>query len=365
MATFTIDLLTGNLYLFSGDFGGSGSTPTTGATYPVVTTFADLPAPASSYSGQIYVVRQGSGNYVLNRKPSGLYLSISGVWRFLGDTPDFFKSNNFQIYDSVDTSKGVMFVTSGITSTVFRKLKIQNSDGTIAYLTDLDTKVDKSAFATYTGSTLTLINSKLDKTTFNTFTGTTLPANYYNKTQINAYTGATLTLINNKQDKLTAGTGISIVGNTISVTGGTVNNTILQLLDTSGGINVNNIAATPIIWTQQVFSGTSLNYTGGSRIYIMTNGVYDVSYVLNVINDTASAKNIGTVIRKNGNTDITPMSNASVIINGTNDSTTNVMPDYLVALQNGDYVELMAFRIGTTGIVNTMPNGSWIKIKKI
>lgn len=195
MATFTIDLLTGNPYLFSGDFSGSGSTPTTGSTYPQVNLYSELPSPASA-SGQIYVVRSGSGSYVLNRKPSGFYFSTGTVWRFLGETPDFFKSNNFQIYDSVDTTKGVMFTISGISTNTFRKLIIQNSDGTIAYLTDLDTKVNITAFADYTGTTAPA--TYLTKTAFNTFTGTTLPLNYYNKTQINSYTGETNTRIDSK-----------------------------------------------------------------------------------------------------------------------------------------------------------------------
>jgi hypothetical protein len=42
------------------------------------------------------------------------------------------------------------------------------------------------------------LNLKLNTTDFNTFTGTTLPANYYNKTEINSYTGATATAINNR-----------------------------------------------------------------------------------------------------------------------------------------------------------------------
>jgi hypothetical protein len=377
MATFTVDLLTGNLYLFTGNFNGSGSTPTSGATYPVVTTYGGLP-PAASHSGEIYVVRQGTGTYVLNRKPSGFYMSISGTWRFLGDTPDFFKSDNFQIYDSADTSKGVMFVTSGISTTTFRKLAIQNSDGTIAYLTDLNTKLDKTAFNDFTGTTLpttylkkstfatytgtTVPANYYNKAQINYYTGTTVPANYYNKTQINAYTGATLILINGKQNILTAGQGISIVGNVISVTG---NTTTLQLLDTLGGQSVNNITAIGINWSSQVFSGTSLSFTGGSRIYVKATGTYDISYILNVNNDSGSAKNIGTVIRKNGNTDITPMSSASVNINAANDSSTNIMPDYLVSLVNGDYVELMAFRIGTAGAVYTIGNGSWIRAKKI
>jgi hypothetical protein len=606
MATFTIDLLTGNLYLFSGDFSGSGSTPTSGSTYPQVSYFSDLPTPASSYTGQIYVVRNGSGSYVLNRKDAGLYISLGGTWRNMGETPAYFKSDNFQIYDSADTSKGAMFVTSGITGGVFRKLKIQNSDGTIAYLTDLNTKVDKTVFADYTGTTAPA--TYLTKTAFNTYSGITVPANYYNKTQINYYTGTTapntflklnqstpqrvtggapkfdainqytgytstglegvgtrywdvnnhttslvlengvvlqdgqelhiygknisggtiyngqpvavvrsngqwtafgkvdittpaayafvglatqdilhnafgyvtiqgvvrsintshldegkavyvnptggttsiyptvpnyvinvgvverkhatqgrinviskivpklydlsdvngtpltttgqiptwynpgqyfdfnyninnyllkttfsaytattLLLINGKQDKLIAGSGISIVGNTISVTGGTPVSTTsaIQLLDTVGGVDVNTISATTINWTTQTFSGTSLSFTGGSRIYVKANGVYEVSYSFSAKNNNGSPKNIGSLIRKNGNTDVTPMSSSSFNQNANNNISTNIMPQYLVSLLNGDYVELKAFRIGVTGESYTKPNTAWLKMRKI
>ena len=333
MATFTVDLLTGNIYLFNGDFTGSGGTPTSGSTYPQVNLYSELPL-ASAYAGQIYVVRQGSGSYVLNRKPSGFYFSTGTAWRFLGDTPDFFKSDNFQIYDSADTTKGVMFVTSGISSTTFRKLTIQNSNGTIAYLSDLATKVNLSAFADYTGNTApnqfaskvsfnlytgtTAPNTYLTKATFVTFTGTTLPNSYLSKSAFNAYSGQTLLLIQGKQDVLTAGYGIQITGTTISVA---LPKTML-LRDTIGGINVNNVIATAIQWTTGT-TGTSLSFTGGSRIYIQETGLYGISYVLNVNNDTGSAKNIGSVIRKNGNVDITPMSSTSTNLNNTNDSSTN------------------------------------------
>lgn len=377
MATFTIDLLTGNLYLFSGNFNSSGGTPpTSGSTYPQVNTYSELPS-AGSNAGKIYVVRSGSGSYVLNRKPSGFYFSTGTVWRFLGDTPDFFKSDNFQIYDSVDNTKGVMFTTSGISTNTFRKLKIQNGDGTIAYLTDLDTKVNLSAFADYTGTTApnqfaskiafttytgtTAPNTYLTKSDFNTFSGTTIPNTYLAKSDFNTYSGQTLLLIQSKQDLLTAGIGIEIT------TGGTINLKLpkaIRLLDTVGSVNVNNIAPTAIQWTTGT-TGNSLSFTGGSRIYIQESGLYGISYVLNVNSDTNSAKNIGTVIRKNGNTDITPMSIASFIFNDINDSSTNTMPEYLESLNSGDYLELIAFRIGTAGAVYTIGNGTWINVKKI
>lgn len=342
MATFTIDLLTGNVYLFTGDFTGSGSTPTSGATYPEVNLFSELPS-AASQSGKIYVVRTSSGGYLLNRKEAGLYFSNGLTWRRLGDIPSFFKSDNFQIIDGTDTTKGITFDVSGVSTNTFRTLKVRDSGGTIAYLADLEAKVDTSAFADYTG--------------------TTAPATFVSQTDFNTYSGNTLTLIGTKQDQLFAGDNISISGNVISVTGIT-ENSALQLIDTTGSQQVNNIAATPISWDTEVFSGTSLNYTGGSRIYIQGNGIYDISYVVNVNNDTGGDKNIGTVIRKNGNKDITPMSSASFSSNIQNDSSTNTMPNYLVSLTAGDYIELVAFRIGFSGNVFTKENGSWIKIQK-
>lgn len=377
MATFTVDLLTGDIYLFSGDFGGSGSTPTSGSTYPQVQYFSSLPA-VGSHTGQIYVVREGQGGYVLNRKPAGFYFSTGTVWRYLGEAPaDLLRSDRFQILDSVDTSKGVMFVTSGISTTTFRKLTIQNSSGTIAYLSDLATKVNLSAFADYTGITApnqfaskisfntytgtTAPATYLTKSAFTSFTGTTLPATYLSKSAFTGYSATTLLLIQSKQDVLIAGYGISIdSGNTISVSMPRP----MQLIDTVGGANVNNVVASAIVWSTGT-TGTSLSFTGGSRIYIQGNGLYGISYVLNVNNDTGSAKNIGTVIRKNGNTDITPMSSASINLNNTNDSSTNMMPEHLANLSSGDYIQLMAFRIGTAGAVYTVGNGSWIKIHKI
>ena len=65
MATFTIDLLTGRIYLFTGDFTGSGSTPTSGSTYPQVNVYSSLPPPAGA-SGEIYVVRNAEGTTVLD-----------------------------------------------------------------------------------------------------------------------------------------------------------------------------------------------------------------------------------------------------------------------------------------------------------
>jgi hypothetical protein len=194
MSKFTIDLLSGDLYLFSGEFNGSGTT--SGTTYSAVNLYSDLPTPASA-SGQIYVVRSSTGIFLANRKSSGFYFSNGSSWSYLGETPNYFKSDNFQVYDSADNTKGLMFITSGITTDNFRNLTIQNSDGTIAYLTDVNLKLDTSLFNTYTGNTVTELNSKLDTSLFNTYTGDTLTQiNTKLDTSIfNTFTGTTLPAI--------------------------------------------------------------------------------------------------------------------------------------------------------------------------
>ena len=341
MATFAIDLISGNVFLFVPDFGGGSTGTTSGSTYPEVNTYVQLPS-ASANNGKIYVVRESTGAYVLNRKEAGLYYSNSLTWRRLGDIPSFFDSDNFQIYDGTDNSKTMEFETSGITSGLTRTLTIQDADGTIAYLTDLDSKVDTSAF--------------------NDYTGTTAPNTYLAISDFNTYSGTTLALIQSKQDKLIAGNGILIdTGNNISVNLPKQ----LQLKDISGGTEVNLISGVSINWTTEEYSGTSLNFSGGSRIYIQETASYQISYVLNVENQTGGRKNIGTVIRKNKIDDITEMSSASYSRNVSNDASTNQIPSYKVDLVVGDYFELYGFRIGTSGSVLTVPNGSWIKVEKI
>lgn len=190
MSKFAIDLLSGKVFMLAGDFTSSGDTPTSGATYPVVNQYLELPTPASAYVGQIYIVRIGEGEYIANRKDAGLYYSNGLAWVALPTVSAYFNSNNFEVYDSVDHTKGLSFITSGITSNNFRKLKVQNSDGVIAYLSDVGLKVDTSLFNVYTGDTETTINSKLDVVAFSAYTGTTL-------SNFNLYTGTTLTKFDN------------------------------------------------------------------------------------------------------------------------------------------------------------------------
>jgi len=350
MGTFAIDILTGKQYLFNSDFSG-GTFYISGSTYPQVNLYSNLPAAAPN-TGKINIVRSGSGSYIANRNESGLYFSNGTTWNLLDNPVPYFSSTNFQVYDSADNTKGISFITSGITSGSDILLTVQNQNGTIAYLSDVNLKLNITTFATYSGTTVPAnyynklqINSYSAKTNNSIihFTGSTLPANYYNKLQINSYTAETTNLINTKLNFYSA----------------------LQLTDISGGTNVNNIIPVPIVWTTLMFTGNSLTFTGGSKIYFNATGSYEIDYVINLVNTSNSTKNVGSVIRKNGNTEISQTTITSTTVDLINNASTNGMPVYLASLTNGDYIELIAYRIGNTGVLNTVPNSSWIKIKRI
>jgi len=189
MATFALDLLSGKVFLFVPDFGTGGTSGGTFNGYPEVNTYADLPA-AGAYNGKTYLVRTATGAYILDRNESGLYYSNGVTWYRLGDIPSFFSSNNFQIYDGTDNTKGFDFITSGITTGVFRELKIQDKNGTIALLSDLNTKVDLSVFQYFTGTTVPA--TYLNISNFNTYSGTTVPATYLSISNFSIYSGTTV-----------------------------------------------------------------------------------------------------------------------------------------------------------------------------
>ena len=158
MGTFAIDILTGNLFIFNKNFESSGDTTTSGSTYPEVNNYSELPLPASSYAGEVYLVRNSTGNYVVNRKDAGFYYSNGTSWVLLPQITPYFNSTNFQVFDNSDNTKGISFITSGLTTGNFRKLTVQDLDGTIAYLSNIvNAKIN--SINTNTGTTISILKN--------------------------------------------------------------------------------------------------------------------------------------------------------------------------------------------------------------
>ncbi len=76
------------------------------------------------------------------------------------------------------------------------QLNVNPTGGTLG--TKFNTKLDVSAFNTYSADTLTNINSRVLKTVFSTYTGTTAPATFLSIANFNAYSASTLSNINSK-----------------------------------------------------------------------------------------------------------------------------------------------------------------------
>ena len=124
-------------------------------------------------------------------------------------------------------------------------LIVGNDDATVeAYLTGTapppqpDDDVIQSQFTGYTATTKTKIDLKHNTSDFNNFTGTTLPANYYNKTQINSYSATTLTNINSR---------VFRSGDTMTGTLNTTGNLLANGAVTGSSLSASVLMTTPIL----------------------------------------------------------------------------------------------------------------------
>ncbi len=105
----------------------SGADLTSQINYPQVNTFADLPS-ASSNTGKIYIVLQGSGIYIVNRKSAGLYISNGTSWDRLGNIPAFFSDTNLKFYNGADNTKQLGLDLSNITTSTTRTINAPDRD---------------------------------------------------------------------------------------------------------------------------------------------------------------------------------------------------------------------------------------------
>lgn len=108
-----------------------------GSSYPEVTTYALLPAPAT-VPGEIYVVLTSTGVYFINRHSAGFYVSDGAAWNYLAELGEnYFNDANLEFFDNADPSKICKFQLSGISTGTTRTYNMPNADGTLALLSDI------------------------------------------------------------------------------------------------------------------------------------------------------------------------------------------------------------------------------------
>ena len=283
MATFAINLLNGEQYLFNETFASAGNS-VSGASNGLT-----ISGGIVGLGGQLCQDTNIDGNsfgLFINNTSS---LSL-GTWDICGNNTTFcICPSDFSIFQS-DLGKPINYggdysscyinrslvdqgyvcsVTSGLTTgyTFFgcggTSISVNggnvcicsapatgttvlwgNITGSIINQTDLNACLNarllKTTFATYTGTTVP--NTYYNKTQINSFTGTTLPTNYYNKTQINSYTGST-TLC--RVTTIGASTNVEscfksgLVTNKIRPTGNTT--TAIQITKANGTTSIINV----------------------------------------------------------------------------------------------------------------------------
>ena len=136
---------------------------------------------------------------------------------------------------------------------------------------------NKVQINSYTGVTATAINSKLNTSTFTTYTGTTVPNTYYNKVQINSYTGATNVRITNIENTYITGTTTSatfILGNGVPITLGANKTNVLYIPNKGKIVKALAYAKTPPTGANAIFdinvNGVSIwNTTQVNRLEIL------------------------------------------------------------------------------------------------
>lgn len=182
-------------------------------------------------------------------------------------------------------------ILSGITEPIFTgytastNQRLVGIEGDINYISGVtDTKLNIVDFNSHTGITNTRFeniennigylsgqtDTKLAITAFNTFTGTTLPANYYNKTEINAYSASTLSNINSRV--LKSGdimTGALVINNNLTITG------ITKFGNVTPDVNQQNFAVLDVTTNKIANSGLKYHVYGSE--YQLVSGLASTS----------------------------------------------------------------------------------------
>ena len=128
---FDFNPITGNLDLVDSPAGYINGVVANPTALPV--TLGSPPLDA------VYLCKAGSGVWLINRKPAGLYCRVANNgnaadWTYLGAFPEVNSSANWELYDGTDPTKELKFDLSGITTGTTRTLTVPNASGTLGWL---------------------------------------------------------------------------------------------------------------------------------------------------------------------------------------------------------------------------------------
>ena len=181
-------------------------------------------------------------------------------------------------------------------------------------------------------------------------------------------------ITDNKLDKVSGATngnipifalsGDSLVDSGYAISGLTASTANEIQLVSTGVTNINTITPTAITWDVVDYSSTTFNFSGGSGIYILETGDYEVSYHLTMTQSGGGQdRSVGTYLILN-NTDTLDRTSSAGSTSGADYTEGLAISPTVFSFTAGDRLDLVGFRIGGVGTVNTNPYETVILIKK-
>jgi hypothetical protein len=143
----------------------------------------------------------------------------------------------------------------------------------------------------------------------------------------------------------------------------------ITVYDSHGGINVNTSTATRYSWDSQLIRDSDVfdhsTVTNPSRIYLLKDGFYKLSYCITYDSTNNNRKNIKCFLMENGSDIVKLTSTASYTRNNYDDYGSNTLPPIIMKFQEGTFIELYHHREGSYGNANTYANECWLQIEYI
>lgn len=226
----------------------------------------------------VYLAKAGSGLWLVNRKPAGLYVRVAnnGVaadWQYLGAFPEVNADGNWELYNSADPTKELKFSLSSITTGTTRTLTVPDRNLIVA----------PSEFRVVTSSQTLVIGDRVAADTTSSAFALTLPASPANGDTLeisdHAATFGSNALTLNRNGNIIEGLAENLVCN--------VSRALFTLVWVGGSVGWRIVAqsAAPITtntantWTaNQTFDGTNNvapNQTAASGSSLMTRDLVD------------------------------------------------------------------------------------------
>jgi hypothetical protein len=140
----------------------------------------------------------------------------------------------------------------------------------------------------------------------------------------------------------------------------------VQLFDTAGGVQLNTTLPTFLPWDGQDYRDTdSFNHstiTNTSRVYVIVTGWYVLSYAVNFLGDNG-VKNIAIYARANGTLDIPRTTSYGNSFRNGDPYGSTTMSGVMIPLNAGDYLEIGAYKVGSSGVCYTIADQSWLSMR--